>query len=155
MRRTTKIHIASRQLPYLRSYRPTVELLEDRLPPGDVFMGGSLMGSRLGGNASVLAAGSLSVVNSFGVEGIGASNSLVASASAQILAASQFSWQDLRTSTPAQIGRRAKGGPITRKPTIPLARGKAAMGIDWMTRDELSQAVPTAYTEHIGRQLLK
>jgi DNA (cytosine-5)-methyltransferase 1 len=29
------------------------------------------------------------------------------------------------------------------------------MGIDWMTRDELSQAVPPAYTEYIGRQLLR
>jgi DNA (cytosine-5)-methyltransferase 1 len=27
------------------------------------------------------------------------------------------------------------------------------MGIDWMTRDELSQAIPPAYTQHIGHQL--
>lgn len=33
--------------------------------------------------------------------------------------------------------------------------GRKAMGIDWMTRDELAQAIPPAYTEWIGKQLLK
>ena len=37
---------------------------------------------------------------------------------------------------------------------IPLATQQAAMGIDWMTLPELSQAVPPAYTEHIGLQLM-
>lgn len=39
-----------------------------------------------------------------------------------------------------------------RNPTIQEYR--AAMGIDWMNRDELSQAIPPAYTEFIGRQAL-
>ena len=29
-----------------------------------------------------------------------------------------------------------------------------ALRIDWMTRDELAQAIPPAYTEFIGKQLL-
>lgn len=35
------------------------------------------------------------------------------------------------------------------------ADAKAAMGIDWMNRDELSQAIPPAYTEWIGAQLIQ
>jgi DNA (cytosine-5)-methyltransferase 1 len=34
-----------------------------------------------------------------------------------------------------------------------VARGRAAMQIDWMTLDELSEAIPPAYTEFIGFQL--
>jgi DNA (cytosine-5)-methyltransferase 1 len=32
---------------------------------------------------------------------------------------------------------------------------RAAMGIEWMNRDELSQAIPPAYTEFIGKQLME
>jgi DNA (cytosine-5)-methyltransferase 1 len=37
---------------------------------------------------------------------------------------------------------------------IPLAVQRDAMGIDWTTLAELSEAIPPAYTEHIGAQLL-
>lgn len=47
--------------------------------------------------------------------------------------------------TPSWV--RAKWG---RCPTI--AEYRKAMGIDWMNRDELSQAVPPAYSEYIARQ---
>jgi DNA (cytosine-5)-methyltransferase 1 len=36
-----------------------------------------------------------------------------------------------------------------------LAEGAAAMGIDWMTAwEDVTEAIPPAYTEHIGRQLI-
>lgn len=35
-----------------------------------------------------------------------------------------------------------------------LADAQDAMGIDWMRRAELAEAIPPAYTEYIGRQLL-
>jgi DNA (cytosine-5)-methyltransferase 1 len=35
----------------------------------------------------------------------------------------------------------------------PMALARKAMGIDWMSRSELAEAIPPAYTEWIGRQL--
>lgn len=33
--------------------------------------------------------------------------------------------------------------------------GRIAMGIDWMIKKELSQAIPPVYTKYIGKQLLE
>ena len=45
-----------------------------------------------------------------------------------------------------------KGGNINRAPT--LEAGQKAMGISWMVWKELTQAIPPAYTEFIGKQLI-
>jgi len=52
-------------------------------------------------------------------------------------------------------GHGAQGGHYeTRNGIVPTqADRKAVMGIDWMNRDELAQAIPPAYTEHIGAML--
>jgi len=35
-----------------------------------------------------------------------------------------------------------------------VQQAREAMGIDWMTRDELREAIPPAFTRHVGLQLL-
>ncbi|SDD60378.1 DNA (cytosine-5)-methyltransferase 1 [Mycolicibacterium neoaurum] len=37
----------------------------------------------------------------------------------------------------------------------PISKAREVMGIDWMTREELAESIPPAYTEHVGRQLLR
>lgn len=46
------------------------------------------------------------------------------------------------------------GNFMQRRTHVPFAMSKAAMGIDWMIRDELSQAIPPAYTFFIGKHLM-
>jgi DNA (cytosine-5)-methyltransferase 1 len=53
-----------------------------------------------------------------------------------------------------QIGRTLNNGPIFRRKHLGVERGREAMGIDWMNRNELSEAIPPAYTEHIGHYLM-
>jgi DNA (cytosine-5)-methyltransferase 1 len=47
------------------------------------------------------------------------------------------------------------GGPAQRhRKPVNMEQASAAMGINWMTRREINQAIPPAYTLWIGRQLI-
>ena len=57
------------------------------------------------------------------------------------------------TGGPFHGTRKKAGGGISRKPTN-LAHARQVMGIDWMTRPELSQAIPPAYSKFIADAML-
>lgn len=46
------------------------------------------------------------------------------------------------------------GNFMQRRVHVAHEQAKTHMGVEWMTRDELSQAIPPAYTEYIGTQFL-
>lgn len=50
--------------------------------------------------------------------------------------------------------RKGGGGGISRKPNN-LKHAREVMGIEWMSRSELSQSIPPAYSEYIGRAILE
>ena len=52
-----------------------------------------------------------------------------------------------------EVRNRRRGHAAGRKNN--LAVGREAMGINWMTRGELSEAIPPAYTEYIGHRLME
>lgn len=62
---------------------------------------------------------------------------------------------------PAHTVRASKAGHWTPGTVIsvagncsPIAEARRAMGIDWMTRNELAESIPPAYTEYLGQFLL-
>ena len=52
-----------------------------------------------------------------------------------------------------ECANRRHGETAGRKNRISV--GRAAMGVDWMARGELSEAIPPAYSEFIGRQIME
>jgi len=51
-------------------------------------------------------------------------------------------------------GRKRRRVVVIGEYRIPLDTQKEAMGVDWMTLEELSESIPPAYTQWIGEQLM-
>lgn len=58
------------------------------------------------------------------------------------------------TATKQRKERWAQGWNVSVTGDVGIYVGPEAMGIDWMNGNELCQAIPPAYTRHIGEQLL-
>ena len=72
-------------------------------------------------------------------------------------------WRKYHDGQPLRTDRNGRGRVKDKKLSFANMKGTEragwhlaaeAMGIDWMNRAELTQAIPPAYTEHIGRQAL-
>ena len=59
---------------------------------------------------------------------------------------------DVTGGGPSKGPRTDGGGGRSRKP-VNVGEARTAMGIQWMTRNELNEAVPPAYTEFLGHQI--
>jgi DNA (cytosine-5)-methyltransferase 1 len=53
------------------------------------------------------------------------------------------------------VGVYGHGGHSGKHRMLYRKEASEAMGIDWMNRDEMTQAIPPAYTEHVGKEALK
>ena len=59
-----------------------------------------------------------------------------------------------KTATKQRKARWAEGWHVSVTGDVGVYVGPEAMGIDWMSGDELCEAIPPAYTEYLGRQLI-